>query len=143
MYGVLEKQFRRYFAMASREKGMTGENLIRILERRLDNVVYRIGLAGSRAESRQFVTHGHFTVNGRRVDIPSYLVEAGDVISIKEKSRDINRLKEMANNLATQVVPPWISIDANGASGTVLRLPDREDIQVDIVEQLIVERYSR
>ncbi|MCL1916964.1 MAG: 30S ribosomal protein S4 [Peptococcaceae bacterium] len=143
MYGVLEKQFRRYFAMASREKGMTGENLLRILERRLDNVIYRVGLAGSRAESRQFVTHGHYTVNGHRVDIPSYLVKPGDVISIKEKSRNVNRLKEMADNLGTHVVPSWISVDQNAVSGTILKLPDREDIQVPITEQLIVERYSR
>ncbi|MCL1851648.1 MAG: 30S ribosomal protein S4 [Peptococcaceae bacterium] len=143
MYGVLEKQFRRYFAVANRQKGMTGENLLRILERRLDNVVYRLGLAGSRPEARQLITHGHYTVNGRRVDIASYLVNAGDVIAIKEKSRSINRLKEMAENLGSLVVPAWMSVDADVVSGTIIRLPDREDIQVPIEEQLIVERYSR
>ncbi len=143
IYGVLEKQFRNYFALAARQKGMTGENLLRLLERRLDNVVFRIGFASSRAEARQFVTHGHITVNGKRVDIASYLVKAGEVISIKESSRDISRIKEMTETLKDRAVPSWLSIDANTASGTVLNLPSREDIQVPVEEHLIVEKYSR
>lgn len=143
IYGVLEKQFRNYFALAARQKGMTGENLLRLLERRLDNVVFRIGFASSRAEARQFVTHGHITVNGKRVDIASYLVKAGEVISIKESSRDISRIKEMTETLKDRAVPSWLSIDANTASGTVLSLPSREDIQVPVEEHLIVEKYSR
>lgn len=143
IYGVLEKQFRRYFAIASRQKGMTGENLLRLLERRLDNVVYRLGFAASRAEARQFVTHGHITVNGRRVDIPSYLVSVGESISIKETSKDINRIKEMTELLKDRTVPAWLSLDAGSITGTVISLPSREDIQIPIEEHLIVEKYSR
>lgn len=143
IYGVLEKQFRRYFAIASRQKGMTGENLLRLLERRLDNVVYRLGFAASRAEARQFVTHGHITVNGRRVDIPSYLVSVGESISIKETSKDINRIKEMTELLKDRTVPAWLSLDAGSITGTVINLPSREDIQIPIEEHLIVEKYSR
>ena len=109
IYGVLERQFRRYFDKASRQKGMTGENLLRLLERRLDNVVYRLGFAASRAEARQMVTHGHITVNGKRVSIPSYLVKVGEVISIKETSRDIPRIKEMAETLKERTAPAWLS----------------------------------
>lgn len=143
IYGVLEKQFHRYFEMANRQKGMTGENLLRLLERRLDNVVYRLGFAASRAESRQFVNHGHITVNGRRVDIASYLVNVGEVISVKESSRDINRMKEMAEILSDRTPPTWLSIDVNNLAGTVISLPSREDIQIPIEEHLIVEKYSR
>lgn len=143
IYGVLEKQFRRYFTIASRQKGMTGENLLRLLERRLDNVVYRLGFAASRAEARQFVTHGHITVNGRRVDIPSYLVSVGESISIKETSKDINRIKEMTELLKDRTVPAWLSLDAGSITGTVISLPSREDIQIPIEEHLIVEKYSR
>ncbi|NLO96587.1 MAG: 30S ribosomal protein S4 [Peptococcaceae bacterium] len=143
IYGVLERQFRGYFDKAARQKGMTGENLLRLLERRLDNVVYRLGFAASRAEARQFVTHGHITVNGKRVDIPSYLVRVGEVISIKEKSRDIVRIKEMIDSLKDRSVPAWLSLDVNNVTGTVIKLPSREDIQVPIEEHLIVEKYSR
>jgi len=143
IYGILEKQFRRYFAIASRQRGMTGENLLRLLERRLDNVIYRLGFAASRAEARQLVTHGHITVNGRRVDIASYLVSAGEVISIKEASRDINRIKEMTELLKDRAVPAWLSLDAGSITGTVISLPSREDIQIPIEEHLIVEKYSR
>lgn len=143
IYGVLEKQFRRYFAIANRQKGMTGENLLRLLERRLDNVVYRLGFAASRPEARQIVTHGHITVNGRRVDIPSYLVNPGEVISIKENSRDINRIKEMVDTLKDRSVPQWLSLDVNNVNGSVVNLPAREDIQIPIEEHLIVEKYSR
>jgi len=143
IYGVLEKQFRGYFAKAARQKGMTGENLLRLLERRLDNVVYRLGFASSRPEARQFVTHGHITVNGKRVDIASYLVSVGEVISIKEKSRDLNRIKEIIETLKDKAVPAWLSLDVNTVSGTVINLPTREDIQIQIEEHLIVEKYSR
>jgi len=143
VYGVLERQFRGYFDKATRQKGMTGENLLRLLERRLDNVVYRLGFAASRAEARQMVTHGHITVNGKRVNIPSYLVNVGEVISIKESSRDIPRIKEMAEIIKDRTVPAWLSLDVNTLSGTVIKLPAREEIQVPIEEQLIVEKYSR
>ena len=143
IYGVLEKQFRGYFDKASRQKGMTGENLLRLLERRLDNVVYRLGFAASRAEARQMVTHGHITVNGKRVGIPSYLVKVGEVISIKETSRDIPRIKEMAETLKERTAPAWLSLDVNTLSGTVINLPSREEIQIPIEEHLIVEKYSR
>lgn len=143
IYGVLEKQFHKYFVMANRQKGMTGENLLCLLERRLDNVVYRLGFAASRPEARQFVTHGHITVNGRRVDIASYLVNAGEVISVKESSRDKNRMKEMAEILNDRTPPVWLSLDVNSLTGTVINLPVREDIQLPIEERLIVEKYSR
>jgi len=122
---------------------MTGENLLRLLERRLDNVVYRLGFAASRAEARQMVTHGHITVNGKRVGIPSYLVKVGEVISIKETSRDIPRIKEMAETLKERTAPAWLSLDVNTLSGTVINLPSREEIQIPIEEHLIVEKYSR
>lgn len=143
IYGVLEKQFHRYFVMGSRQKGMTGENLLRLLERRLDNVVYRLGFAASRPEARQLVNHGHITVNGRRVDIASYLVNTGELISIKATSRDNNRIKEMAEILKDRAVPAWLSLDVNNLTGTVINLPAREDIQLPIEEHLIVEKYSR
>ncbi|RJE48147.1 MULTISPECIES: 30S ribosomal protein S4 [unclassified Dehalobacter] len=143
IYGVLEKQFRGYFDKAARQKGMTGENLLRLLERRLDNVVYRLGFASSRPEARQLVTHGHITINGKRVDIASYLVSAGEAISIKESSRDNNRMKEMAESLKDRAVPAWLSLDINTITGTVINMPTREDIQIPIEEHLIVEKYSR
>ena len=143
IYGVLEKQFRGYFDKAARQKGMTGENLLRILERRLDNVVYRLGFAASRPEARQFVTHGHITVNGKRVDIASYQVKVGEVISIKEKSRELNRVKEIIERLKDRSVPAWLSLDVENVTGTVIQLPSREDVQIPIEEHLIVEKYSR
>ncbi|HAA90104.1 MAG: 30S ribosomal protein S4 [Thermoanaerobacterales bacterium 50_218] len=143
IYGVLERQFRRYFEMAERQKGMTGENLLRLLERRLDNVVYRLGLASSRAEARQFVRHGHITVNGKRVDIPSYLVEIGDEIAVAEKSRNLVRFAELAEAAAHKTPPPWLELDLENMRGRVLGFPSREDIDVPIKEHLIVELYSR
>lgn len=143
IYGVMEKQFRGYFDKAAHQKGMTGENLLRLLERRLDNVVYRLGFASSRPEARQLVTHGHITVKGKRVDIASYLVSAGEAISIKESSKENNRIKEMAESLKDRSVPAWLSLDANILTGTVINLPSREDIQIPIEEHLIVEKYSR
>jgi len=143
IYGVMETQFRRYFEEASRQKGLTGENLMRLLERRLDNVVYRLGFASSRAEARQLVRHGHFTVNGRRVDIPSFLVRVNDVIAVKEKSKNSPRIKELLDTAENRPVPQWLSRDLNTASGTVIALPSREDIQLPIQDNLIVEKYSR
>lgn len=142
IYGVAEKQFRSYFVEAARQKGMTGENLLRLLERRLDNVVFQLGFATSRPEARQLVRHGHFTVNGRRVDIPSFLVRKNDVVAYKEASKTSPRIKEIISNL-DRTPPKWLSLDANAASGTVIALPTREDIQLPIQEHLIVEKYSR
>jgi small subunit ribosomal protein S4 len=142
IYGVAEKQFRSYFSEAARQKGMTGENLLRLLERRLDNVVFQLGFATSRPEARQLVRHGHFTVNGRRVDIPSFLVRLNDVVAYKEASKTSPRVKEIISNL-DRTPPKWLSLDANTASGTVIALPTREDIQLPIQEHLIVEKYSR
>lgn len=143
IYGVMEGQFHRYFVEAARQKGMTGDNLLRLLERRLDNVAYRLGFAASRPEARQLVRHGHFTVNGKRVDIPSYLVRAGEVIAVKDASKASPRFKEILAGLGTRGVPGWLSLDANAVSGTVVALPSREDIQLPIQDHLIVEKYSR
>lgn len=143
IYGVNEGQFRRYFDEAARQKGVAGDNLLRLLERRLDNVVFQLGLATSRPEARQLVRHGHFTVDGKRVDIPSYLVRVGQVVAVKEGSMSSPRIKEIVGNLGTRAVPRWLSLDANAVSGTVIALPAREDIQLPIQEHLIVEKYSR
>ena len=142
IYGVQEKQFRSYYDKANRQKGMTGENLLRLLERRLDNVVFQLGFATSRPEARQLVRHGHFTVNGRRVDIPSFLVREGDVVGVKEASKSSPRLKEILSTL-DRTPPKWMSLDTNAATGTIVALPAREDIQLPIQEHLIVEKYSR
>lgn len=143
MYGVMEKQFRHYFDEAARRKGVTGENLLTLLERRLDNVVFHLGFASSRAESRQLVNHGHFTINGKKVDIASYSVRVGEVIAVKESSKSSPRMKQLLENLGSRTVPGWISLDANTAAGTIVALPTREDIQLPIQEHLIVEKYSR
>lgn len=141
IYGVLEKQFRGYYEVASRQKGITGENLLRLLETRLDNVVYRLGLAFSRPEARQLVRHGHFEVNGHRVDIPSYQVSPGDVIKARG---DVARIREAAQTATTRAeVPKWLEADYEKLSGRVLRLPDREDIDEPVKETLIVELYSK
>lgn len=143
IYGILEGQFRTYFEKADRAKGITGENLLVLLERRLDNVVYRMGLAGSRTQARQLVKHGHFTVNGRRVDIPSYQVKVGEVISVREKSQDSPLVKELAESLGTKSAPAWLEVSANDLSGKVVRYPTREEIDIPIQEHFIVEWYSR
>lgn len=143
IYGVLETQFRNYFARAERMKGITGENLLRFLERRLDNVVYRLGLATSRAEARQLVRHGHFLVNGRKVNIPSFLVRPGDVVEVAEKSKESPKLTELMERAAEQVPPPWLEYDKERAMGKVLALPTREQIDVPVAEHLIVELYSK
>ena len=143
IYGVLERQFRNYFEKAERQKGVTGENLLRLLERRLDNVVYRLGLAGSRAEARQLVRHGHFTVNGRKADIPSYQVRIGDEIAVRDKSKESPKFKAIAEALQHRTPPPWLELDKDNLRGRVLRFPNREEIDVPVEEHLIVELYSR
>jgi len=143
IYGVLERQFHNYFVKAERQKGVTGENLLILLERRLDNVVYRLGFADSRAEARLLVRHGHFNVNGRKVNIPSYLVRPGDVITVREKSKESPRFKEIAAAAAHRTLPAWLSADAAALEGQVLALPTREQIDTQVNERLIVELYSR
>lgn len=143
IYGVLEKQFRNYFAKADRQGGVTGENLLRLLERRLDNVVYRLGLASSRPEARQLVRHNHFTVNGKKVNIPSYLLRVGDEIAVCEKSRSSEKFKELAELAAQKTPPAWLEYDAQSLKGRVVALPNREDIDLPLEEHLIVELYSR
>ena len=142
-YGVLEKQFVNYFEEADRKEGMTGENLICLLERRLDNVVYRMGFAASHKEARQLVLHGHFTVNGKKVNIPSLIIKAGDVIAVKEASRDSVKFKALAEAAATANAPKWLEVKAEAMTATVLTLPAREDVDFDFNEQLIVEFYSK
>ena len=142
-YGVLERQFFNYFEAADRAKGMTGENLICLLERRLDNVVYRMGMAASRKEARQLVLHGHFQLNGNNVNIPSLIVKAGDVISVKESSRKSEKIKALAESLATKSAPKWLDVDKNGLSVKVATLPARDDVDFEFNEQLIVELYSK
>jgi small subunit ribosomal protein S4 len=143
MYGVLERQFRKTMAEANRLKGMTGENLLSLLERRLDNVVYRLGFATSRAEARQLVRHGHFRVNGRRASIPSMLVRPGWRITLDEGSRQVARIVGALDTLERRSVPGWLEIEKEKFEGTVKALPTREDVTLPIQEQLIVELYSR
>lgn len=143
IYGVLEKQFRNYFKEASRLPGVTGENLLQILESRLDNIVFRLGFGTSRVEARQLVTHGHFLVNGKKVDIPSYLTKPGDVIEVKEKSQDSPKFKDLREFAATQNVASWLERDVEALRGKVLATPSREDIDLPVAEHLIVELYSR
>lgn len=142
-YGVLERQFERYFDMAERKKGITGEILLNILESRLDNVVYRLGLACSRAEARQLVTHEHFTVNGKKVNIPSFLVSKGDVISVNEKFRASDKMKSILEMTSGRIVPKWLEYDAENFTGTVVAESTREDIDLIVKEHLIVEYYSK
>ena len=142
-YGVQEGQFRHYFEIAERKQGVTGDNLLRILESRLDNVVYRVGFASSRAEARQLVGHGHFEVNGQKVNIPSYLVKVGDTITIKDKSRSSEKIKEILDTTDSRTVPQWLSLDKNTLSASVTKMPVREDIDLPIEEHLIVELYSK
>ena len=142
-YGVGEKQFRGYFEMASNKKGVTGENLLQILESRLDNVVYRLGFGVSRTQARQLVNHGQFDVNGKKVDIPSYLVKPGDVISVREIRKDNKTIKANAEENATRPVPEWLEKDNKTLSGKVVRLAAREDIDIPVAEHLIVELYSK
>jgi len=141
-YGVLEGQFRKYFVMANKKQGVTGENFLSILESRLDNVIYRIGLASSRKEARQLVNHGHFTINGKKVNIPSYLVKVGEVISVREKSRDSSKIKDLKEGTG-RAVPKWLDMDKNTLTAKVVSMASREDIDLPIQEHLIVEFYSK
>ncbi len=143
MYGLLEHQFRRTFSRASRMKGRAGENLLVLLERRLDNVVFRMGFATSRSEARQLVGHGHFLVDGRKATTPSIQLRAGQVISVREKSRKVERISAALDALEGRAIPQWLEIDKDKYAGTVTQLPAREDITLPIEEQLIVELYSR
>ena len=142
-YGVLETQFRNYYDMATRKEGKTGDELLSILETRLDNVVYRLGWGSSRAEACQLVVHGHFTVNGKRVDIPSYLTKPGEVISIKDKSRQSEKIKAVVEANSAHPVPKWLDINRETLEGKVIALPTREDIDLAVDETLIVELYSK
>ena len=143
VYGILEKQFRMYYEKAERMNGNTGEILLSLVERRLDNVVYRLGFASTRREARQLVNHGHYTVNGKSVNIPSYLVEVGDVIAVSEKSSSNNRFKKMKEDDAFVAAPKWLDRDKNTLTGQVIALPARDDIDFEIAENLIVELYSK
>ena len=143
IYGVLERQFRRYFREAERRSGMTGENLLIVLESRLDNVIYRLGFADSRAQARQLVQHGHFVVNGYRTNIPSYLIRPQDRIEVREGSRKRTYFRDRAEVLAEGSVPNWLSLDSQAMVARVLQLPTREDVTASLKEQLIVEYYSR
>ena len=143
-YGVLEHQFADYFVMATKMKeGKKGENLLAILESRLDNVVYRLGWASSRAEARQLVVHGHFTVNGKRVDIPSYLTKEGDVVAICEKSRTSDKVKAVLEANGSRPTPLWVEVNRDAFEGKIVRMPAREDIDLEVQELLIVEYYSK
>jgi len=143
MYGLLEKQFRGYFTKADRQKGVTGTNLLVFLERRLDNMVYRLGLSASRHEARQLIRHNHFLVNGKKVNIPSYLVTVGDAIQVKEKSRTVGRISEAVETVARRGVPQWLELDKENYTGIVKRFPTREELTMPMQEQLVVELYSK
>ena len=142
-YGVLEKQFKGYFVEAARKDGMTGENLLKLIERRLDNVVFRMGMAESRKEARQLVLHEHFTLNGKKVNIPSIIVSAGDVVAVKENFRGSAKCKSLAEALQTKTAPKWLDVDKTNLSAKVVALPERDDVDFDFNEQLIVEHYSK
>ncbi|MDO8461606.1 MAG: 30S ribosomal protein S4 [Deltaproteobacteria bacterium] len=143
LYGLFERQFRNYFRKAERMKGISGENLLLLLERRLDNMVYRLGFASSRSEARQLVNHGHFLVNGKRVDIPSYLVEIGDKVEIKERSRQIAPIAQSLAAVDRRGVPAWLEVDKNSFVGVIRAYPTREELTMPMQEQLVVELYSK
>ena len=140
-YGILEKQFRKYYEEAERMKGVTGENMLSLIERRLDNVVYRMGIGASRSECRQIVNHGHITVNGKRVNVPSYIVKPGDVIAIKENKKDLQMFKDLKGMKI--IMPKWLEFNSEKLEGKILANPSREDIDLNIKEHLIIELYSR
>lgn len=142
-YGVLEKQFRRYYYMADKKKGVTGSNLLQLLESRLDNVVYRMGLASNRRQARQFVLHGHVTLNDRRVNIPSCLVKPGDMIGLKESSKKIAMIEENVAKIEHRGLPSWVEVDTTSLKGKVLHVPARDEIEIPVQEQLIIELYSK
>jgi small subunit ribosomal protein S4 len=143
VYGILERQFRRYYEVANQRRGLTGLNLLQILESRLDNVVFRLGFASSRAQARVMVTHGHFTVNGRRTDVPSMLLKEGDAVSVREGSHSLTYFKGLSDLADVRTAPAWLSRDTKGLTGSVQRLPERAEIDGSLNEQLIVEYYSR
>jgi len=143
IYGVLEKQFRKYYVMATKRNGITGEMLLQILESRLDNVVYRLGLANTRREARQLVNHGHITLNGHKADIPSILVKPGDVVAVREKSKSSVRIKEIVEVNSKRVIPAWLDMNRDTLVGKVVRLSEREEIDFEVAEHLIVELYSK
>ncbi|NLK70218.1 MAG: 30S ribosomal protein S4 [Clostridiales bacterium] len=143
IYGVLEKQFRHYFEVAEKMEGKAGENLITCLESRLDSVVFRMGLATTRREARQLVTHGHFNVNGNRVDIPSYRIKVGDVVSLREKSKNSSKFKEIVETTKGRVIPLWLEMNKEDLSAKISRMPIKEDLDYEIAEHLIVELYSK
>ncbi len=143
IYGVLEKPFHHYFEIASKMEGQTGNNLITILESRLDNIAFRMGMALTRRESRQLVTHGHFLVNGKKVDIPSYRVKTGDVITLREKSRSSAKIKDIAEKTASRTTPLWLEVNKEQFSAKVVRMPSIEDIDYEVAPHLIVELYSK
>jgi small subunit ribosomal protein S4 len=143
IYGVLEGQFRRYFGMADRSRGVTGETLLQLLERRLDNIVYRLGFATSRAEARQLVRHGHFRVNDHKVDVPSYLVKPGDIVTVRERSHKVTRIQEALELAQRRGVPEWLDVQADTFTGVVKALPVRADLTMPINEKLVVELYSK
>jgi len=143
IYGVLENQFRRYFEVAERQRGITGETLLQLLERRLDNVVYRLGLSTSRAQARQFVRHGHFLVNGRKVDIPSYSLKAGDVVTVRVTSAKNPAITHAMEEVKGRGIPEWLAFDTDKMTGRVVQLPTRQQINLPVQEQLIVELYSK
>ena len=142
-YGIQEGQFHKYFLMAERRQGMTGENLLKICESRLDNVAYLLGWASSRAEARQLTTHGHYLVNGKKVDIPSYLLKEGDVVSLRQKSLDSDKIKAVLEANGSRPVPEWLDKDSENMTAKVVKMPDREQIEVPVEEHLIVEFYSK
>ena len=142
-YGVQEKQFKKYYVAADKKEGITGENLLSLLERRFDNVVYRMGLASSRKEARQLVRHAHFTLNGKKADIPSIILKVGDVVALKDKSRSSEKIKGLMENMANTTAPKWLELNAEAASAKMIALPAREDVDFDFNEQLIVEFYSK
>jgi small subunit ribosomal protein S4 len=143
LYGVLETQFRRYFRMAERQKGVTGENLVRLLEQRLDNVVHRLGFAASRAQARMLVRHGHFRVNGRRATIPSLLLRAGDVVEVQPSSRELGGITAALEGAKKRRVPSWLELDAARFTGTVRSLPSKDEMAIPVQEQLVVALYSK
>lgn len=142
-YGVQEKQFKKYYVAADKQEGIAGENLLSLLERRFDNVVYRMGLASSRKEARQLVRHAHFTLNGKKADIPSIILKVGDVVALKEKSRSSEKFKLLTEDMARVNSPKWLEVDANAVSAKVVAIPQRDDVDFDFNEQLIIEFYSK
>lgn len=142
-YGVQEKQFKKYYNAADKQEGIAGENLLSLLERRFDNVVYRMGMASSRKEARQLVRHAHFTLNGKKADIPSIILKVGDVVALKDKSRSSEKMKALMENMASVNAPKWLEVNADAASAKVIAVPAREDVDFDFNEQLIIEFYSK